>query len=482
MCQASDARLAAGDLPRDEVEEGHRDFIAQCAPYQALSWQGEWMRVEHAFGQHGDVARACDALRALAERWARSDPRVHLVYARFLHERAGASEDAYHAAWRGVGVARDHLLDPDRRQGRDDDATRGLARTLLAGLRLSVRTGLGAADRRARRDRRPAFERVRNLLADAFPAPWSAAAAVPRADEAPPAAPGEAQDAAQEEDPWRSLRADWEALFATLDAGRADDVAYEEAMQEAMDAQLQTLLHDRWADVKAAFDRLAAQRAAGTLDPEAFRKALSELAPQLERSREMQAKRRDLRQHLIGRLGCDPERHPEIRPALTALTAWHLLKDDPAAPKAVLAMMGTAVEGALRTHLVDPYFDAFRRGEAACIDLDAYSDRFRRAVADARPLMLGHLSVLWGRLVKYWRSEPKSAALAEWVEATFAAPDRLHNERLKVLSEITTLRNKGPHFRPGDDEPTADDVARMLALTLDDAPGVLPALYRARFG
>lgn len=185
-------------------------------------------------------------------------------------------------------------------------------------------------------------------------------------------------------------------------------------------------------------------------------------------------------EYLMERLRVDPQRRTELRPALTALTARSLLEDDPTTPKVVLAMMGTAVEGAVRTVLVESYLDAIEEGSARRIYLDPYPEALHACFEGDRPFTLGLLGMVWGRLVTYWTEEPKSAALAEWVEETFENPELLHDECLNVLGEIRTLRNKGPHYQEREAQP--EDLDRMLDLTVEGTPSLLPCLYQARHG
>jgi hypothetical protein len=394
------------------------------------------------------VGRAQRELEAVVSTWERTEPRVHLRHAEFLRKHVDDADAAYDAAVRGAEEARRHLREDE---GRGDDERQTLLEVLLAALRLAARVGLtddvSPSVRQERQFDLRGFRDVPSGLSDLV------------------------TDAFEEA---------WEGLQTAIEDGFAGDLEYAAWLQEAYASKLEGLLDDRWADVKDQFAEVARERAHGDLSDAEATQRISEVGMQLDYSKEMKRERSEQRQYLMERLRVDPQRRTELRPALTALTARSLLEDDPTTPKVVLAMMGTAVEGAVRTVLVKPYLDAVEEGLARRISLDPYPEALHACFEGDRPFTLGLLGIVWGRLVKYWTEEPKSAALAEWVEETFENPELLHDERLNVLGEIRTLRNKGPHYQEREVQPK--DLDRMLDLTVEGTPSLLPHLYRARHG
>jgi len=178
---------------------------------------------------------------------------------------------------------------------------------------------------------------------------------------------------------------------------------------------------------------------------------------------------------ILGRLGPGTDMQPELRLLALALALDRTAAGGQAVPTmnvAVMALVGSAVETALRAVLFEPYLLAVGNGAAA----------MAACLAGQKPvdMHLGDMKIPWGKLVTHeqWTDDVEIGPLASYVQNRFREPHRIQNSvKLDVIGE---LRNHAAH---GDiEECTRANVERMLDLAWTGPEALLPALYGARFG
>jgi hypothetical protein len=218
---------------------------------------------------------------------------------------------------------------------------------------------------------------------------------------------------------------------------------------------------------------LAQQVSSGVINEEEAVGRAVRFSSVLGLSAEANNRRAHLRGGLAKLLGKDPETEvPEMRLLLSGLVVRDLMGGDNAMPRVATALIGVAVEGALREQMFGPYAMAVRHGRADAItEVSEYEKR--------GAWMLGTMGKAWKVLVTSdWAVAP--SGLITWIMANYVDPTSINDRRLDKVDRVRQLRNRAVHFDPTN--LTEGELEELIALALKDDAPLLPVLYRARYG
>ena len=471
MLMQSDAALADGGLPRDEVLEGMYALLKKLAPYQHDGAQAMIARARHREVM-GDVDAAQKDFEAAAQQFGESTPAVFAHFADFLIN-ISQFDSSWSVVERGLGALERYLRTNAARIALrpSTDVTDHL-QTLL----LITDRGLSAIQNSPQLHRHPGQQAARRFalsraLGESLR--WQSSISDPLFDQLV-----------------RARRAADSGAMEAIEAAERQQLLYERV--------LHTTLGDRWPRVQERLQELAAD---GELDTD----ELSARAAQIERallleSAELRNADDRVRSELRALFGSDPR---ELLGAhvfdhlLIALEAPRVLGSLGAAPAAAaktgLHQFGAAVEAALVDVVFSPYRAAVESGKAKPIVNAPPIQRYLQS-GEASHLRLGTMATPWGRLGKHWKEpRPDIAPLAEWLSQTESrfVSGRIEDARLYVLADgrplidrIGDLRNRGAHGAAAVDAPTFADLDDLRSLVLgepggteDDSVGFLPRLY-----
>ncbi|HEY0020056.1 MAG TPA: DUF6483 family protein [Longimicrobium sp.] len=440
--------LIKGGLPRDEILQGFLDFHRRIAPYHSPTWRAAAAKARHLRATGGSLESAVSVLSDSAARWGESEPQAYLELGTFLFE-SGMYRNSYEAV--SSALERFHRqLERERsglRRRSDKDIEAGLSLAISAFRLARMITARDAARETSRLERAWILDKQLRIFE-----PWETHLS-------------EAQ------------RTEVAGLRRWLAEGYTTDLKMISTLHQMYEHNFEVLLEDRWNEVREQLLGLSQRVVGGDLDPDDAEREAGEMTASLAHSIEVQRRRQQSRIEVTRRLGVDPDTsYPELQSLVTALTVWSLLDRDVDSPKAVLSLVGTAVEGVLKTHVFLPYRAAVRRGAAQPTLLKGYFQEF--LTKDDDKLMLGTMCELWHLLVTATAEscDTRIAGLVAWLHATMPNSGSLHDAGLDTLDAIRRLRNRGPHFG---EAATADDVREMLHLTLSGPAALLPRVYAA---